>query len=151
MREVCKYLEIDTKRIPEKSILGAISKAKDELTTPEEFEKSVGNDYKLKKLAEAYKEYQKRLKSSNALDFDDLIVKTVELFMNDKEALTYYQNRFRYIMVDEYQDTNTAQFRLIHLLASGVDEYGEREYNLCVVGDDGHIQIRGATYKYSQL
>lgn len=146
MREVCKYLEIDTKRIPEKSILGAISKAKDELTTPEEFEKSVGNDYKLKKLAEAYKEYQKRLKSSNALDFDDLIVKTVELFMNDKEALTYYQNRFRYIMVDEYQDTNTAQFRLIHLLASGVDEYGEREYNLCVVGDDDQsiYKFRGA-------
>ena len=136
MREVCKYLDIDTKRIPEKSILSAISRAKDELITPEEFEKSVNGDYMLKKQAEAYKEYQKRLKASNALDFDDLITKTVELFMTDKEALTYYQDRFRYIMVDEYQDTNTAQFRLIHLLASGINEQGKREYNLCVVGDD---------------
>lgn len=146
MREVCKYLEIDTKRIPEKTILGAISKAKDELISPEEFEKSVGSDYMLKKQAEAYKEYQKRLKASNALDFDDLIVKTVELFMNDKEALTTYQNRFRYIMVDEYQDTNTAQFRLIHLLASGVNEDGQKEYNLCVVGDDDQsiYKFRGA-------
>jgi DNA helicase-2/ATP-dependent DNA helicase PcrA len=146
MREVCKYLEIDTKRISEKSILAAISKAKDELITPEDFERSVGGDYMLKKQAEAYKEYQKRLKSSNALDFDDLIVKTVELFMKDKEALTFYQNKFRYIMVDEYQDTNTAQFRLIHLLASGVNEGGKKEYNLCVVGDDDQsiYKFRGA-------
>ncbi|TAH65295.1 MAG: DNA helicase PcrA [Anaerolineaceae bacterium] len=146
IREVCKYLEIDTKRISERSILGAISKAKDELITPEEFEKSVSGDYMLKKQAEAYKEYQKRLKASNALDFDDLIVKTVELFMKDKEALTFYQNRFRYIMVDEYQDTNTAQFRLIHLLASGINEEGEKEYNLCVVGDDDQsiYKFRGA-------
>ncbi|HHT88769.1 MAG TPA: DNA helicase PcrA [Clostridiales bacterium] len=146
MREVCKYLDIDTKRIPEKSILSAISRAKDELITPEEFEKSVNGDYMLKKQAEAYKEYQKRLKASNALDFDDLITKTVELFMTDKEALTYYQDRFRYIMVDEYQDTNTAQFRLIHLLASGINEQGKREYNLCVVGDDDQsiYKFRGA-------
>ena len=146
IREICKYLQIDTKRIPEKSILGAISKAKDELISPEEFERGVGGDYMLKKQAEAYKEYQKRLKASNALDFDDLIVKTVELFMNDKEALSYFQNRFRYIMVDEYQDTNTAQFRLIHLLASGVNENGEKEYNLCVVGDDDQsiYKFRGA-------
>ncbi|MDD4113735.1 MAG: UvrD-helicase domain-containing protein, partial [Herbinix sp.] len=146
IREICKYLQIDTKRIPEKSILGAISKAKDELISPEEFERGVGGDYMLKKQAEAYKEYQKRLKASNALDFDDLIVKTVELFMNDKEALSYFQNRFRYIMVDEYQDTNTAQFRLIHLLASGVNENGEKEYNLCVVGDDDQSinKFRGA-------
>jgi DNA helicase-2/ATP-dependent DNA helicase PcrA len=146
MREVCKYLNIDTKRIPEKSILNAISKAKDELISPEEFERGVGGDYMLKKQAEAYKEYQKRLKASNALDFDDLIFKTVELFMNDKEALSYYQNRFRYIMVDEYQDTNTAQFRLIHLLASGVNEEGKKEYNLCVVGDDDQsiYKFRGA-------
>jgi DNA helicase-2/ATP-dependent DNA helicase PcrA len=146
MREVCKYLEIDTKRIPEKSILSAISKAKDELISPEEFEKGVSGDYMLKKQAEAYKEYQRRLKASNALDFDDLIVKTVELFMNDKEALTFYQNRFNYIMVDEYQDTNTAQFRLIHLLASGLNEHGQKEYNLCVVGDDDQsiYKFRGA-------
>ena len=112
--------------MPERSLLSAISKAKDELISPEEFEKRAGGDYNERKYAQVYKEYQKRLKSSNALDFDDLIFKTVELFMNDKEALTYYQNRFRYIMVDEYQDTNTAQFRLIHLLASGVNEFGKR-------------------------
>jgi DNA helicase-2/ATP-dependent DNA helicase PcrA len=146
IREVCKYLNIDTKKIAIKSIIGAISKAKDELISPEEFEKSAGGDYLQTKYAEAYKEYQKRLKSSNALDFDDLICKTVELFMNVKEALTFYQNRFRYIMVDEYQDTNTAQFRLIHLLASGISEYGEKEYNLCVVGDDDQsiYKFRGA-------
>lgn len=146
MREVCKYLNIDTKRIPERNILNAISRAKDELISPEEFERNAGNDYIMKQYAAAYKEYQKRLKSSNALDFDDLIFRTVELFMNDNEALTYYQNRFRYIMVDEYQDTNTAQFRLIQLLASGVNEYGEREYNICVVGDDDQsiYKFRGA-------
>ncbi|CRZ33833.1 DNA helicase-2/ATP-dependent DNA helicase PcrA [Herbinix hemicellulosilytica] len=146
MRDVCKYLDIDTKRIPEKSILNAISKAKDELISPEEFEKRAGHDYTQRKYAAAYMEYQRRLKASNALDFDDLIFKTVELFMNDKEALTYYQNRFRYIMVDEYQDTNTAQFKLIHLLASGINEYGEREYNICVVGDDDQsiYKFRGA-------
>lgn len=146
MRDVCKYLNIDTKRIPERNILSAISKAKDELISPEEFEKRAGGDYVQKKYAAAYKEYQKRLHASNALDFDDLIFKTVELFMLDKEALTYYQNRFRYIMVDEYQDTNTAQFKLIHLLASGINEYGEREYNLCVVGDDDQsiYKFRGA-------
>lgn len=145
MREVCKYLKIDTKRIPERNILSAISKAKDELISPEEFENRAG-DYLEKKYASAYKEYQKRLKSSNALDFDDLIFKAVELFMKDKEALTYFQNRFRYIMVDEYQDTNTAQFKLIHLLASGVNEHGEKEYNLCVVGDDDQsiYKFRGA-------
>lgn len=149
IREVCKYLDIDTKRIPEKSILSAISKAKDELISPEEFEKGISGDYTLKKQAEAYKEYQKRLKASNALDFDDLIVKTVELFMKDKEALSYYQNRFRYIMVDEYQDTNTAQFRLIHLLASGTNEEGKKEYNLCVVGDDDQsiYKFRGANIR----
>ena len=146
IREVCKYLDIDTKKIPEKNIINAISKAKDELISPEEFEKSIGGDYIQKKYAQVYKEYQKRLKASNALDFDDLIFKTVELFTKDKESLTYYQNRFRYIMVDEYQDTNTAQFKLIHLLASGLNEKGEKEYNLCVVGDDDQsiYKFRGA-------
>lgn len=146
IREICKYLKIDTKKISERSILTTISKAKDELISPEDFERNAGGDYLQKKYAEAYKEYQKRLKSSNALDFDDLIVKTVELFLHDKEALTYFQNRFRYIMVDEYQDTNTVQFRLIHLLASGVNEHGDKEYNLCVVGDDDQsiYKFRGA-------
>ena len=145
MKEVCKYLEIDTKQLNERSILSAISKAKDELISPEEFELQ-SRDYQQKKYAQAYVQYQKRLKANNALDFDDLIVKTVELFQKNKEALAYYQNRFQYIMVDEYQDTNTAQFRLIHLLASGMNEYGEREHNLCVVGDDDQsiYKFRGA-------
>ncbi|MDF2539611.1 MAG: pcrA [Herbinix sp.] len=146
MREICKYLNIDTKKMNERSILSVISKAKDELITPEEFTLRAGSDYNQSRYAQAYTEYQKRLKASNALDFDDLICKTVELFQLNKEALTYYQNRFKYIMVDEYQDTNTVQFRFIHLLSSGLNEYGEREYNLCVVGDDDQsiYKFRGA-------
>ena len=146
MREVCKYLNIDTKKTNERSILSVISKAKDELITPEEFERTAGGDYNQSRYAKAYIEYQRRLKASNALDFDDLIMKTVELFQTNKEALTYFQNRFRYIMVDEYQDTNTAQFHLIHLLSSGINEYGDREFNLCVVGDDDQsiYKFRGA-------
>ncbi|HHX12538.1 MAG TPA: DNA helicase PcrA [Clostridiales bacterium] len=146
MREVCKYLNIDTKKTNEKSILSVISKAKDELIAPEDYERSAGGDRNQNTYARAYTEYQKRLKASNALDFDDLIVKTVELFRLNKEALIYFQNRFQYIMVDEYQDTNTAQFNLIHLLASGVNELGKREYNLCVVGDDDQsiYKFRGA-------
>lgn len=146
MRDVCKYLDIDTKKFNERSILSAISKEKDELISPEEYLKDVHGDYVRTKYAQAYAEYQKRLKASNAMDFDDLIFQTVELFQTNQEALRYYQNRFRYIMVDEYQDTNTAQFRLIQLLASGVNEYGEREYNICVVGDDDQsiYKFRGA-------
>lgn len=145
MREICKYLAIDTKKTNERSILSAISKAKDELISPEEFARNAV-EYTQTKYAQAYTEYQKRLRASNALDFDDLICKTVELFQTNKEALTYFQNRFRYIMVDEYQDTNTAQFQLIYLLASGLNEFGERENNLCVVGDDDQsiYKFRGA-------
>ncbi|MDD3174504.1 MAG: DNA helicase PcrA [Herbinix sp.] len=146
MREICKYLNIDTKKTNERSILSVISKAKDELISPDEFAMNAHGNQQQKKYAQAYSEYQKRLKSCNAMDFDDLIVKTVELFLSNSEALSYYQNRFRYIMVDEYQDTNTVQFRLIHLLASGINLYGEREYNLCVVGDDDQsiYKFRGA-------
>ncbi|HWT26591.1 MAG TPA: DNA helicase PcrA [Mobilitalea sp.] len=146
MREICKYLNIDTKKTNERSILSVISKAKDELISPEQFALNAGGDFQQSKYAQAYTEYQKRLHSSNALDFDDLIFKTVELFQTNKEALVYFQNRFHYIMVDEYQDTNTAQFRLIHLLSSGVNEFGKREYNLCVVGDDDQsiYKFRGA-------
>ncbi len=146
MREICKYLNIDTKKMNERSILSVISKSKDELVSPEEFEKNTRGDYNQSKYATAYTEYQKRLKASNAMDFDDLIYKTVELFHTNVEALEYFQRRFQYIMVDEYQDTNTAQFRLIHLLASGFNIYGEREYNLCVVGDDDQsiYKFRGA-------
>lgn len=146
MRDICKYLEIDTKKTSERNFLSVISKAKDELISPEEFEKNAHSDYQQKKYAGVYHEYQKRLKASNALDFDDLIYKTVELFQNNEEALRYFQNRFRYIMVDEYQDTNTAQFELIHLLSLGCNDLGVREYNLCVVGDDDQsiYKFRGA-------
>jgi DNA helicase-2/ATP-dependent DNA helicase PcrA len=146
MKEICKYLNIDTKKTNERAILSVISKAKDELVSPEEFAMNAGHDLTQSRYAQAYAEYQKRLRQSNALDFDDLIYKTVELFQLNPDALAYFQNRFRYIMVDEYQDTNTAQFRLIHLLSSGMNIYGEREYNLCVVGDDDQsiYKFRGA-------
>lgn len=146
MRDICKYLGIDTKNIKERTLLSAISSAKDELITPDEYELNAHGDYMKEKYALVYKEYQKRLKSNNALDFDDLIFKTVELFQNNPEVLTYYQNRFKYIMVDEYQDTNTAQFRLISILASTRNEEGEIQHNLCVVGDDDQsiYKFRGA-------
>ncbi len=146
MREICKYLNIDTKKTNERAILSVISKAKDELISPDEFTRLAGRDANQLRYAQAYTEYQKRLRQSNALDFDDLICRTVELFRTNPQALEYYQYRFRYIMVDEYQDTNTAQFQLIHLLASGKNEYGEQEYNLCVVGDDDQsiYKFRGA-------
>ncbi|GAA4655257.1 DNA helicase PcrA [Anaerocolumna aminovalerica] len=146
MKEVCKHLDIDTKNLKERTLLSVISSAKDELISPEEYELRAVGDFTKRKFAEAYKEYQKRLKNNNALDFDDLIYKTVELFQSSKEALTYYQKRFQYIMVDEYQDTNTAQFKLISLLANGINEEGVREHNLCVVGDDDQsiYKFRGA-------
>lgn len=146
MREICKFLEIDTKNIKERTLLSIISSAKDELITPEEYELNVQSDFVKKKYASVYKEYQKRLRSNNALDFDDLIFKTVELLQNNPDVLEYYRNRFKYIMVDEYQDTNTAQFRLISTLASTVNDEGQIEHNLCVVGDDDQsiYKFRGA-------
>ena len=139
MKQVFKTLDIDTKQYKERSVLGIISSAKDKLISPEEFLLNAGQDFRQKKVGEIYREYQNQLKKNNALDFDDLIVKTVELFQNDSQILDCYQERFRYIMVDEYQDTNTAQFKLISLLAS---KYG----NLCVVGDDDQsiYRFRGA-------
>jgi DNA helicase-2/ATP-dependent DNA helicase PcrA len=149
MRDILKFLEIDTKQIKERSFLSAISSAKDELISPEEYELNAHGDYNLSRYANVYKEYQKRLRLNNALDFDDLIVKTVELFSTNKEALNYYRNRFKYIMVDEYQDTNTAQFQLIKLMAQSINEYGETEHNLCVVGDDDQsiYKFRGANIR----
>lgn len=139
MKDVCKRLRIDTKVYKEKAILGAISSAKDELISPGDYTLNTMGDFGKKKIADAYREYQQQLKSSNALDFDDLIVKAVELFQNCPDVLEYYQERFKYIMVDEYQDTNTAQFKLISLLAS-------KYKNLCVVGDDDQsiYKFRGA-------
>ncbi|ABX41728.1 ATP-dependent helicase [Lachnoclostridium phytofermentans] len=149
IREVLKFLQIDTKQTKERVFLSAISSAKDEGISPEEFELSALGDYNKMKISNVYKEYQRRLKTNNALDFDDLIMKTVELFQSNTEALNYYRNRFRYIMVDEYQDTNTIQFKLIRLLAHSLNEYNEVEHNLCVVGDDDQsiYKFRGANIR----
>ena len=139
MKEICKRLQIDTKIHKEKTFLNVISSAKDELVDPIEFTTRAAGDYTKRIQAQVYMEYQKELKMNNALDFDDLLFKTVELFKLDKDVLASYQERFRYIMVDEYQDTNTAQFELIRLLAS-------KYKNLCVVGDDDQsiYKFRGA-------
>ena len=142
MKEICKKLQIDTKTLKERTILSAISSAKDELIDPVQYEMQNGFDYNGDRIAKAYKEYQAVLHKNNALDFDDLIMKTVELFKADAQVLHNYQERFRYIMVDEYQDTNTAQFELIRLLA-------DRYRNLCVVGDDDQsiYKFRGANIR----
>ena len=139
MKEICRKLNIDTKKYKERSLLAQISHAKDEMITPDEMEMNAGGDFNQKKVAQVYREYQAALKSNNALDFDDLLVKTVELFQNCGDVLESYQEKFRYIMVDEYQDTNTVQFKFVSHLAA---RYG----NLCVVGDDDQsiYKFRGA-------
>lgn len=139
MKDVCKMLQIDTKVYKERMFLGEISSAKDELITPEEYELNAAGDYVKGKIAQVYKEYEKQLRANNALDFDDLLLKTVQLFQTQADVLDYYQERCRYIMVDEYQDTNTVQFQLIRILA-------EKYKNLCVVGDDDQsiYKFRGA-------
>ena len=138
MKQVFKDLRIDLRSFRERNVLAAISSAKNELIGPDAFAKeAVG--YAEEKQAECYREYQKRLHRNNALDFDDLIMMTVKLLKACPDVLDYYRNRFRYILVDEYQDTNTAQFRLVELLAGG-------HRNLCVVGDDDQsiYKFRGA-------
>ena len=142
MKDICKRLNIDTKMIKERVVLGAISSAKDELISPMQYAMDAMGDFQKRRIADAYTEYQAVLKKNNAMDFDDLIVKTVELFKSCPEVLEQYQNRFRYIMVDEYQDTNTAQFELVRLLAS-------KYRNLCVVGDDDQsiYKFRGANIR----
>ena len=139
MKDICKQLNIDTKKYKERTFLNAISSAKDELKTPEQYADEVAKEYNKKIFGRGYKEYQKRLKQNNALDFDDLIMLTVQLFRQNAEILNHYQERFPFILVDEYQDTNTAQFTLLSLLAS-------RYQNLCVVGDDDQsiYRFRGA-------
>lgn len=139
MKDICKRLQIDTKLYKERALLAQISHAKDQLVSPEEFELNSQGDYSKMRVAEVYKEYQTQLRRNNALDFDDLIMKTVELFQSCPEVLESYQERFRYIMVDEYQDTNLAQFQFVSLLAS-------KYQNLCVVGDDDQsiYKFRGA-------
>lgn len=142
MKDICKRFEIDTKVFKERSLLSSISKAKDELISPTAFRLEAMGDYGKEKIARVYEEYQSVLRKNNAVDFDDLIVKTVELFKACPDVLAYYQDRFLYIMVDEYQDTNTAQFELIRLLA-------QKNRNLCVVGDDDQsiYKFRGANIR----
>ena len=139
IKDVCRRLNVDTKIFKERALLSQISHAKDNLITPDQMEMDAAGDYNQKKTAMVYREYQAALRKNNALDFDDLIVKTVELFQNCDRVLEYYQERFKYIMVDEYQDTNYAQFKFVSLLAS-------RYENLCVVGDDDQsiYKFRGA-------
>ncbi len=141
IKEVTRRLNLDTKLYKEKALLSGISHAKDELLTPDDLAKDARDSFEVK-VAEAYREYQSALAKNNALDFDDLICKTVELFEKHPQVLEYYQERFRYILVDEYQDTNTAQFRLVSLLA-------EKYRNLCVVGDDDQsiYRFRGANIR----
>ena len=139
IKQICKQYKIDTKMMPERRIINEISSAKDEFMTPSEYETRHQYDFKKKKIAQIYKEYQKQLKTNNALDFDDLLLKTVQLFQTQHDVLEYYQERFRYIMVDEYQDTNSIQEKLIQLIKNGGS-------NLCIVGDDDQTiyQFRGS-------
>lgn len=140
MKECQRLMGIEDKMLPRKLILSEISRAKDSLISPAEYVNNAGSDVRLKKIGEAYTCYQKLLKSADAMDFDDIIVNTVKLFEENEAILKYYQNKFKYIMIDEYQDTNHAQYRLTSLLASG-------HKNICVVGDDDQsiYRFRGAT------
>lgn len=142
MKEVCRKTDIDTKRFKERMLLSVISSAKNEMILPEEFELNAGGDFVQLKIAKVYKEYEAQMRANNALDFDDLLVKTVQLLETQPDVRENYQERFRYIMVDEYQDTNTVQFRLVSLLAG-------KYRNLCVVGDDDQsiYKFRGANIR----
>lgn len=142
MKEVCKSMDVDTKVYKEKMLLSRISAAKDELLSPDDLYLRANNDYTQMRIAEVYRVYEERLKKNNAVDFDDIINLTVELFEKNDDVLDYYQERFKYIMVDEYQDTNTAQFKLVSLLA-------RKYHNLCVVGDDDQsiYKFRGANIR----
>ena len=142
MKEVCRKTDIDTKRFKERMLLSVISSAKNEMILPEEFELNAGGDFVQLKIAKVYKEYEAQMRANNALDFGDLLVKTVQLLETQPDVRENYQERFRYIMVDEYQDTNTVQFRLVSLLAG-------KYRNLCVVGDDDQsiYKFRGANIR----
>ena len=142
IKEVCRKVDVDTKVFKERSLLSAISSAKNEMILPDEFELNAGGDFAKMKIAKVYREYEAQMRANNALDFDDLLVKTVQLFQTQPDVLESYQERFRYIMVDEYQDTNTVQFQLVSLLAG-------KYKNLCVVGDDDQsiYKFRGANIR----
>ena len=142
MRDVCRVLDVDTKKYKERMFLSAISAAKDEMITPDEYELNAAGDFGKQKIAQVYREYERQLHANNALDFDDLLLKTVQLFQTQPDVLESYQERFLYIMVDEYQDTNTVQFKFVSLLAA-------KYQNLCVVGDDDQsiYKFRGANIR----
>lgn len=129
IKQIIKNLDYNEKNFPVGTVLGEISGQKNEAITPEEYTKIAGDDFRLSKIAKIYTMYQKQLKENNALDFDDLLMKTYELFKTYPEVLEFYQDKFKYIHVDEYQDTNTVQYQLVKLLAGDIQ-------NLCVVGDD---------------
>lgn len=139
MKEVLKEMKIDTKQFPERSVMSEISSAKNEYKSPLDYRNEYGSNFRNQRIADIYEHYQKRLKENNALDFDDLLVKMVDLFQTNPDVLEHYQDRFQYIMMDEYQDTNTVQFLLVSLLA-------KKYRNLCVVGDDDQsiYKFRGA-------
>ncbi|MEW9992055.1 ATP-dependent helicase, partial [Clostridium butyricum] len=142
VKECMKTVNINDKDISEQEIISKIGKAKDRMQTARSFKLENESNFRENKIADVYEMYQKRLKENNALDFDDLIFKTVELFKSNPETLEFYQRKFKYIMVDEYQDTNGAQYELVKLLAS-------KYKNICVVGDDDQCiyQWRGADIK----
>lgn len=142
MKDVCKHLQVDTKVYKEKNLLAAISAAKNEMITTEEYRLRAEGDFGRQKAALVYEEYEKQMRANNALDFDDLLLKTVQLFQTQPDVLEHYQERFRYIMVDEYQDTNTVQFQFVSILAG-------KYRNLCVVGDDDQsiYKFRGANIR----
>ena len=142
IKEVCRKVDVDTKVYKERSLLSAISSAKNEMILPDEYEMNAGGDFAKLKIAKVYREYEAQLKANNALDFDDLLVKTVQLLQTQPDVLENFQERFRYIMVDEYQDTNKVQFKLVSLLAG-------KYKNLCVVGDDDQsiYKFRGANIR----
>lgn len=140
MKECQKLLNIEDRFLPHKSILAEVSRAKDALVSPAEFKKTAGQDVRMQKIADCYEKYQRLLQNADAMDFDDIIFNTVRLFEENPDVLEHYQHQFRYIMVDEYQDTNHAQYKLTSLLADGYR-------NICVVGDDDQsiYRFRGAT------
>ena len=140
LKEILRDRNLDEKIFPPRTVLGMISRAKDKMSSPEDFAKDAGDDYRLKRIAEIYAEYQRRLRASNAVDFDDIILLTVQLLQEFEEVRDYYQRKFRYVLIDEYQDTNHLQYLLASLLAG-------RYENICVVGDDDQsiYRFRGAT------
>ncbi len=139
IKQICQRLQINNKELKERQIMGAISAAKNALQTAINYQETHSYDFQMRQIGEVYAEYERQMRSNNALDFDDLLMKTVELFNAREEVLETYQDRFRYIMVDEYQDTNTAQFEIVRRLAA-------KYRNLCVVGDDDQsiYKFRGA-------